>query len=196
MNDQWGVGDQDNAKAFDEVLCEGSRVELIFGEHPHSRSDNNIYARFPSGEIEPFDGHRVCTKVVIQEYNYLKESELSGDEIRKGGSAKIFFDDVQVYEFFHRDTTRALIECHHMIEKLASLPIRLPKESPKGKKIFYREVPAVIVRHIVDQGAVIIEPDAGCQFPKPVWEDSEWYPDEERIIKDDILSPHIWWFRD
>ncbi len=42
----WGVGDCADAKAFDTAIVNGRSVDLIHGEHPHSRSDNTTYARF------------------------------------------------------------------------------------------------------------------------------------------------------
>ena len=50
MNEQWGVGKEKDAKAFDTVKMGGEELELIFGEHPHSRQDNTIYARGKSGD--------------------------------------------------------------------------------------------------------------------------------------------------
>jgi len=46
MEEQWGVGAKASAKAFMQTKVGKETVELIHGEHPHSRSDNNIYARW------------------------------------------------------------------------------------------------------------------------------------------------------
>src|SRR6266550_5734358 len=92
MTDKWGVGNKKDEKAFAKTFVGSREVELFFGEFPHSRSDNNIYARWPDGRIDEFDGHRVLVSVELSMKNYLKESELSGDEIRKGGSCLIKFN--------------------------------------------------------------------------------------------------------
>lgn len=54
---QWGVGDQADAKAFATADVAGQRVDLIHGQFPHSRRDNNTYARM-SHHIVAFDGNR------------------------------------------------------------------------------------------------------------------------------------------
>jgi hypothetical protein len=183
----------------------GQQVELIFGEHPHSRSDNRVYARYPDGRIEAFDGHRVLISVGIESRNYLKESHLSGDEVRKGGTCTIGFNGHQVYEFFFRDPLRALLKAHEVIPKLQELPVPLHNleklEEQVGRKIFYREQPAVIERFIIDQGAVILKPDGAAKFARPCWDQPSGFDgyclddDELERVKDDILSPSIYWFR-
>ena len=49
-----------------------------------------------------FDGHHVLWGFEYFPYNYMKESELSGDEYRKAGWIKFYRDRVQVYEDFCR----------------------------------------------------------------------------------------------
>ena len=57
-------------------------------------------------------------EVTIRIQERWKESELSGDQIRKGGSASIIADGVEVYEFFFRDPMWALLRAHHVVGKL------------------------------------------------------------------------------
>ena len=205
MSDQWGVGDKAAAEPFAQAKVGVTPVGLIFGEHPHSRSDNRVYARFPSGNVEAFDGHRLMTRIEIEESNYLKTSELSGDEVRKGGSARIFFNGVQVYEFFTRDAQRALIKAHGLIDKLSEHPAmdalldeRVPAgDRLRGRRVYYRGVPAVLAYTMPAQGCVMVEPIPGHTFPPPPWaHDPDNSSHEERDVKEDILSPHIWWYRD
>ncbi len=66
MEEQWGFGNAKENKAFDTVKIGEETVDLFFGEHPHSRQDNTIYARTKGGSIYEFDGHRlpICDYLV------------------------------------------------------------------------------------------------------------------------------------
>lgn len=180
----------------------GHAYDLIFGEHPHSRQDNNIYARSASGALEPFDGHRLCWRIEVEERNYLKESELSGDEIRKGGSYKLFVDGECIYEGFCRSVAYGMDAAKSMMAKLGEVAggdwlrardrVRLV-----GRQIYYHDVPAVIASLVVDQGCVIIVAADGHKLKAPAWEDDpeDWELDHQDGVKDEVTSPHIWWFR-
>ena len=198
MPDQWGVGDQSDAKAFGSVLVHGKPVELITGEHPHSRSDNKHYARFESGRIVGFSGHRVCTSIEIRESNYIKDSELSGDDIRKACSLSIKFNDRYVYGTGFRDYQAALNYAPVLIDKLMDHPLDLWiddwEERALGRKVFYSDRPAIITMVMSDQGAVLAESLPGSEFPRPSWNtDLEHDPNR---VKDTILSERWNWFRD
>lgn len=202
MSEQWGHGDLSKAKTFAWTKLgeeDHGVVELFIGEHPHSRSDNTIYGRADSGIVYGFDGHRILIDVQLRSYNYLKESELSGDEIRKGGECAILADREQVYSFFFRDVHWALRKADHLITELSEHPSSLfekkARDALPGRKIFYRNHPAIIERLILDQGCAIIRSADGSPFPCPAYRDPN---DDERetSIKDEILSPHIWWWRD
>lgn len=199
-NDKWGVGDKTDAKPFGTATVGNQEVELIFGEHPHSLRDNNIYARFPSGAIEGFDGHRILIGVNVQMSNYLKDSYYSGSEVRKGGSVTIFADGIQVYEDFCREPERALLKAHSILGQLyehsSNWLSKRDREALRGRKIYYREVPAVIERLVTDQGCVIITTEDGKPFPLAVWAKEDDDDEIESSIKVEVLSPHIWWFRD
>jgi len=198
----WGVGDQKDAKAFDRGrLSDGTEYELFFGQYPHSRRDNDIYARFENGDVHGFDGHRGLVRIEIEMSNYLKESGISGSEIRKGGVAKLFVDDALVHTFFARDPVYAMQQMTPLLTRLQEHPADVwspqGRERLIGRKVYYDNVPGVVRSWLPDQGAVVIEADEGHSFPKPAWwgddegDDWEW---KDRI-KTDLLSDKIWWFR-
>ena len=198
MTEQWGIGDVSKASSWGPAKLGNQEIELLYGEHPHSTQDNKVYARTKDGAIYDFDGHRILIDVVIRSYNYLKESEMSGDEIRKGGECCIFADGVQVYSFFHRDPQYALLKAHGLIPTLAEHPsgimVARDRDRLVGRKVFYERTPAVITSLILDQGCVIMKPDGCTELPPPVWaEDGD--DDDRDHVKDDILSPRIWWHR-
>lgn len=201
MSEQWGVGDQADAKAFDTVP-EG---ELIFGQFPHSRRDNNIYLRRPDGEVVPFDGHRRLIDVEITSSNYEKESEYSGDEIRKSVTGSIIVDGVKLVEIFGREVQQVMKWLDRAIDQFSEHESnwfsKKAREALPGRKIYYYNQPATIKRIIEDQGCLIIETEPGFVAPNrnddeddfDTWED--WRVDGHYEVKDDVLSPHIWWWR-
>lgn len=203
MGEEWGIGDISKASSHGwTTLGENDNgvLEVLYGEHPHSRNDNRYYARDDHGTIYEFDGHRILVDVQIKAHNYLKESYLSGDQIRKGGECVILSNREPVYSFFFRDTRRALLHAHHLIgvlsEHSSGIMRKEDRERLPGRKIFYREKPAVIEQLILDQGCVIIRSSDGEPFPPPVYREKGESDERETAIKDDILSPHIWWFRE
>lgn len=88
-DEKWGAGDPSKWSDHGTVKVGNREYPLIYGEHPHSTNDNKHYITGMGKEPVGFDGHRIQLGVQIEEANYLKESHLSGDEVRKGGSAKI-----------------------------------------------------------------------------------------------------------
>lgn len=200
MSEQWGAGDRSKWSDHGTVMVGRKEYPLIYGEHPHSRPDNRHYV--DTGSVEPvgFDGHRVLVGVTIESSNYFKDSYLSGDQIRKSGSCKIFADGVCVFEFFFRDPQWALRKADHLIGELfehsSGWMLKRERERLVGRKIFYDRTPAIIGRLIEDQGCIIIKPDGVDLFPTPVWADDEYGDLEDRDeLKVEVTDPKIWWFR-
>lgn len=194
--EQWGPGEETKTKkAFDTVKIGKESVDLIFGEHPHSRSDNNIYARTKDGAIYGFEGHRRPIKIEIEEYNYLKTSYLSGDEIRKGCTIKIFMDGIQMFDGFHRNYERGFMKAQQFLSEIEDHMDWFPKNPDKhvGRLVAYREQLCVIKRVIVDQACFILETPDGSPFKRFIWEDKEDY-EPETYVKVEITSPNLTWF--
>lgn len=208
MSEEWGVGKETDAKAFDVVEVGKEQVELIFGEHPHSRRDNTVYARWENGTIEGFNGHRLIHEIKFKDHNYLKTSGLSGNEVRKGGNCEIYINNFLVETFFYRDVQWALLYAHSLIDKIHEHPIRLwdkkERDELVGRKVYWDNFPAKITSFIEDQACVILEPDnedGENLFPLSPYEkedlkEGQLVDDESKYtIKDSIYSPHIWWWR-
>lgn len=198
MSEKWGVGNAAGSKAFDTIRLGGETLDLIHGEHPHSRSDSSTYARWSSGRIDSFNGHRVRTRIEIEEENYLKESELSGDDIRKGGSCRIYLNDFPVYGFFHRDAQWALLRAHQVLAELYDLPVCLWDEAERGaligRKVYYRSHPAVVTYYFPDQGCVVLSPIGGS-FPLAPYAIEDGDDADDETVKVDVLDKGIWWWR-
>jgi hypothetical protein len=197
-DDQWGAGDPAKWSDHGTVRVRNRDYPLIYGEHPHSRSDNRHYVKLGEGEPTGFSGHRILTDVRLTSSNYLKSSGLSGDDVRAAGSGEILADGVVVFEFFFRDVQWALLRAHHLIGELmehsSGWMIKSERDRLKGRKIYYREVPAIITGLVVDQGCVMISTESGQPFPPPVYDKDD--DEQESTIKDEVLSKHIWWHRE
>jgi hypothetical protein len=195
----WGFGNGEE-KPFDaSVMDDGTPFTLHFGEHPHSRSDDRIYAKFENGTVEAFDGHRILTRVELRTFNYLKMSGLSGNEVRKGGQFRIWLNGKLVWAEFVRDGIRGLQKTASTLGKLldCSMQIWRPDEPEKGRKIYYRETPAIIESFDCDEhessgNRMVVRAECG-QFPRAPWDEDGEYVDETAVV--DTLSPHIWWWR-
>jgi hypothetical protein len=196
--DKWGAGDESKWNRWGTVKIGNQSYPLIYGENKHSYSDNRMYVLDGAAEPTAFDGHRILIDVHLRSHNYRKESELSGDEVRKGGEGIILADGEPVFEFFFRDIGYALRKAATIIGQLedhASDWLQKEKRAAmKGRKIFYHGHPAVISGLVTDQGCVMISTEDGEPFPPVPWRSDD--DERESTIKDGVLSPHIWWWRD
>jgi len=195
--EKWGVGSAIDKKAFDTVKMGEETVELFFGEHPHSRQDNNIYARTKSGSVYGFDGHRLPIKIEIEEGNYLKTSGLSGDQIRKKCSVKVFCDGIQILDEGHRSYEHGYRIAHQFILDMEMHWSWFPKKIDEQieKIVGYREQLCKIKRVIIDQACLILETLDGKPFKRFLWEDDKDDDyEKESTIKVEITSPHITWY--
>jgi hypothetical protein len=205
MDEQWGVGDQADAKAFD-TIAEG---ELIFGQFPHTRRDDSIYLRRPNGTITPFNGFRNLIDIQIKSSNYNKDSYWSGDEIRKSVEGIILSDGVPVYEVFGREVQYVMKQIERLIDELSEHESRWfdkkSRDALVGRKIWYYNQPAIIKSLIESQGCMMIETLPGFVPPTrkddddddddfDYWEE-EWKVDGHYEVKEEVLTPHVWWWR-
>lgn len=144
-----------------------------------------------------FAGHRVLWAFEYKPKTYLKESELSGDEWRKGGAMTIYRNGVSVFSDFCRTPERAFVVMQYILPKLQDFPFEYLKV---GQKIYNHDVPAIITS-IASDGEFICRTESGEDVPwahniedkknNPDDYDNEWGADD-RVH---ILSEHISWHR-
>ena len=140
-----------------------------------------------------FDGHRVLWGFSYEPYTYLKESELSGKEWRKGGWVRFFRNGVRVYEDFCREPDNAVFRIASLLHRLQDLDWQSIKE---GKKLYWKDTPCVIKSIILEQGSMILRVDGSERFPDMPGATEDWEKLEDPTeVKVDFLDPHIWWFR-
>jgi hypothetical protein len=145
-----------------------------------------------------FAGHRVLWAFEYKPKNYLKESELSGDEWRKGGSMTIFRNGVSVFKEFCRTPERAFVVMQYILPKLQDF--HYWDELKKGKKLYNHDVP-VVITDICADGEIMVKTEDGKPIPwafkiEELKNDPENYEDEwgdsDRVH---ILSEHLSWHR-
>lgn len=197
----WGVGKEANSKAWRDVKVRGEDYELIHGEFPHSRQDNNTYARSKENpqEIYEFDGHRLPFKIEIEESNYIKRSDLSGDEIRKACKGKLFLNGVQIYECGGRTYEYTFKNIDRFIGSMEEQWSWFPNNLDEylGKLIKYQGQIFRIKSFVVSQACMILETPDGKErkpFPSEVedFENNDF--DGMDTLKVEINSENIWWW--
>ena len=147
-----------------------------------------------------FDGHFLEWKLEYTPKTYLKESELSGDQWRKGGEVKIYLNGDCVLNEFCREPERALMLLSKGLHELQcffevyGVQIENWKEDLVGKKVRHGGIPSTIVRYAGD-GEIIVKRDDGKDYqpdlyPSLVGDDDEW-KDEDRVH---ITDQRINWY--
>ena len=202
----WGVGDREHAKSFAQtVLDDGTVIELIHGEHPHSRQTNTVYARMPDGRVECFDGYRNPMSVEIREFNYMKRSSLTDNEVRKGVQWRIWQrrpDNVQrlLWTGFARTMDQGIRDAQVTLDQLAApheSHYGTPHEDIVGSKVYYRSDLCVIDTLMTPemnsaQGpSVLLRTLDGQPFTPPPWADEHY--ERGDILRVELFSPHICW---
>lgn len=154
-----------------------------------------------------FDGHFNEWKFEYIPKTYLKESELSGDEYRKGGNVMIFLNDDCVLKEFCRTENMAItlvtkhlheLKCHF---ELMGIDLKNWKEELVGKKVYHAGVPSIVERYVND-GEIILRTEDGKPYEiygsklekkknnLEGYED-EWF-DKDRVH---ITDTRIYWHR-
>lgn len=195
-NEKWGVGSRKGDRPFGTVKVHGHDYDLIWGEFPHSRQDNNMYVRDKNGHIEAFSGHRLPFKIEIEETNYLKESELSGDEVRKGGSAKLYVDGKLCFNTFCRSYEMGYRFIQDFIMKMEMNWGWYPKNTLEkiGKVVGYREQIFKIKSIDTEYADMVLETLDGKPRKKFLWEDEEDLDEIDNTVKVSIVSENLDWY--
>ena len=154
------------------------------------RDERGNYRQEVNGE--DFDGHRVLWAFSYEPHTYLKESELSGEQYRKGGYMQITRNGLSVFKEFCRNPERAFTVMQYTLPKLQDFPFEYLEI---GYKLYNHDQPAYITG-LCDDGEIMVKTVDGKPFnwafkqndPK---EDDEW-GDKDRVH---ILSEHLYWHR-
>lgn len=164
-----------------------------------------------SDEIGPhwssFKGHDILVDVDIRQENHREVNSWKGvDEVRGSTVAKVLFNGQQVWESRARNVPSLLLNLHSEIQELLdhmqlvwhithTEDDRQARFGLIGRAVYYRNHPGRITTFIGAQGCVVIEPEPG-PWPAVPWRSTEDEYERAEPVKDLILSPHIWWWRD
>ncbi len=150
-----------------------------------------------------FAGHFLEWKLEYEPETYLKESELSGDEWRKGGHVRIYLNDDCVLEEFCREPERALmllskglheLQCHFELMGIPNLATW--KEDIIGKKVHHGGFPSTVTSYC-GRGEVIVTRDDGKDYRPDLYpslvndDDNEWKDTDRVHITDKRINWHI-----
>lgn len=188
----WGFGrgyEGRGWRPFGRVDVAGHPWELSFGEHPHARCDKSMYARpvgQEGGEPVGFDGHRPLLRVVLSEHNRLKESGISGDEVRGSCSADVYADDQLVYRAHGRAVRDVLVHLasvlpHKVHEHCPALWDPKERAGVVGRLVYYRYTPAVVLHFDAEHLEVeLLATGEARAFPPWPFQLEDMEPGEER----------------
>jgi hypothetical protein len=178
-------------------------VDLVFGTEPHAVEQNAMFAKVGEKYL-PFCGHRRQIKISLDTTNVVSPGR-DGDVIAAKGNAYIYIDGSLVYGFVFTDPLNALLDVRAAIIELSNLTFmhrgwsrEAIAEVLVGRKVLYRDQPAVVKSFQGQTGEVTLEPDGIDGFTVPSYVTAII---DEALAKDDnpsvdILSPEIWWYRD
>jgi hypothetical protein len=148
---------------------------------------------------------RPCFRVEVTEQNYTKYKWDDWD-VRYGVTCSIYINNVRYYTFVCGDIDYALARAQVLKVELVEHPsfsnIVNVETHLKGRKIWYKNQPAVIER-FVEGGEVWIAPDGIDKFNmKEAWmtedHELEWAEEweEQGVVVDALLSKNIQWYRE
>lgn len=178
-------------------------VDLVFGTTPHTDEQNAMYAKVGDRAL-PFFGHRRQIKISLDTTNVVVEGK-DGDVVAAKGNAYIYIDGTLVYGFVFTNPLDALLDVRTAVIELSKLTFMhrgwsrdAIAEVLIGRKVFYRDEPAIVKSFDGQTGEVTLEPDGIDGFKVPPYITAVI---DEAVAKDlrpsvDILSPEIWWYRD
>lgn len=108
-------------------------------------------------------------------------------------------NDLVFDEFFANTMLYAATEVSSRIIQYQEFCISLDCQNFENQfinmKVFWKDQPAVVTSYVSTQACVMLKPEEGFTFTKPIYLDKEDCWDEKEEIKSEILSTHIWWFR-
>jgi hypothetical protein len=128
----------------------------------------------------PFNGHYQIFSFGYEAKNYLKESELSGDEYRKGGNVWISRNGVKVYSEFCRTQERALNLIHEFLPKIMDFDFNM---LVVGRKVYHGGVESIL-ESLCSNGEIFLRTEDGKSY--------EIYGEKKESMKEDANYEDEW----
>ncbi|MEV7013309.1 hypothetical protein [Streptosporangium sp. NPDC051022] len=154
-----------------------------------------------------FSGHHVQIDVAFRTENRREVNDWKGrDEIRAEGEWTLALNRQPCWEgVIAPDPLVTLRKIPDIIEQLLNHPAidwlddKPAAEQLLGRRVYYERTPAVVSSvSVLDQGCVMLRPVGVEVFPPAAYEldgDDDGDVSERRTYKVDLLSPHVWWWR-
>jgi len=169
-----------------------------------SRGENDLWA-YPRDQqmsvrnLVEFNGEPICWGVEAKEVNSIIH-KWDESEARMGIFVSITRNGEKFFTFRGCEIGYALARARVYISEFEEHPLNLFEigydQKAVGRKVWWRDQPAIVSRFIHGQACVMLKPDGFPIFNRPnCHKDSQMFYDQEDI-KADILDKHIWWFRD
>lgn len=155
-----------------------------------------------------FRGHHVQIDIAFRAVNRREVNDWKGrDEIRAEGTWTLALARQQRWEgFLRQDPLDQLLDIRRIARDLLEHPAinwRLATsvaEQLAGRRVYYDRTPAVVSStSVLSQGCVMLRPVGVDHFPPSVHaldDERDDDPYEPNEIKVELLSHHVWWWRD
>lgn len=166
---------------------------------------NNCYWCYPRNEhptfenLLQFNGAPVRWGFTFDDNNY-KRFKYGEGEVLHNHIVTITRNGEPFYDFGCCGVAYGVGKAMEIIESIDEHPLEFNSidfdKKMIGRKVWFRDYPAIISRYVTGQACVLLEPDGIDKFPKPkCFNDDDMYY-EDTDVKLEIFSENIWWFRD
>jgi hypothetical protein len=169
-----------------------------------SQDEDDLYAKFPDGEIIPFKGHQDKISLEFETWNNLQRSDLIGNEIKKAAICRIYINNHLGRIIEGTDVQDLLMKADRAIDELKAQPFSICRDSNTlmGREIYYDNQPAIIANIDEVNNLIFIAPDTQFinQFNPPASaieenESEEWITQFGKGMNICDYDPKIWWWR-
>jgi hypothetical protein len=146
-----------------------------------------------------FNGEPVRWGIESYSNNYTS-SKWGETEVRHNYQIVITRNGKPFVSFGARDLSYGLATAQYKLANYQEHPINFTdrnfKEKLEGRKIWYKNQKAIVEKWVEGQACIIIKFENGKYEPLEYEKEDNIVYLEEDYVKEDILSKHIWWFRD
>jgi hypothetical protein len=146
-----------------------------------------------------FSGEACCWGFSMSSRNYMKV-KWGDTDVRHSYTFTITRNGVEFYTFGAHDIDFGISKVRQILFKISEHPIAFHmvdfEKEIIGRKIYWREQPAIIESYSVNGNLVII-PDGIPNFRRPAHTDKidEFMCEEDGTVVDDLFTDSIYWFR-
>lgn len=207
----WEARYREAEELVEERRNRTARVELAGADESNGGAGNGVHWFWAdvSGDgshWSHFEGHGMQVDVELHTYNEREQNDWKGrDEIRASGEWQLSLNrQVMADGYFGKDVGAALRKIDRLIGKLEghdALDHRIAtpyREQLIGRRVFYRETPAVVTS-LTGDGCVMLRVVGRDHFPPAAWQvdrdDDELEPELDDEVKVELTSDGIWWWR-